>query len=136
MAWRLRSLILPLLVLAGCVPREPPEPLPPPPLPAPQVLHEEEIKPIERPELVILDIEEVREGKRITLTGTIINRGTGPARDLQVTVRVVDVQGATLLTTAAVPGTTRLAAGATTAFTARFERPENADEYRVEAVSR
>lgn len=136
MAWRPRSAILPLLLLTGCVPREPVEPLPPPPLPTPQILHEEEIEPIERPNLVILDIQEVRDGKRVAITGTIINRGTGPARDLQVTVRVIDIEGTTLLTTAAAASTTVLAAGATTSFAASFERPQNADEYRVEAVGR
>ena len=135
-----RSAALLLLALAAtsCVPRQPPEPPAPPPLPPPKVLYEEVIAPVERPALSITDIVETPSPDRrsVTVSGTLINRGTGATHDVSVQVEALNADGAVVLSTAATPTTQHIAPGTTAEFSATFDTRPDVDRYHVEAISR
>lgn len=125
-----------VLLLQACVPRAAPEKLPPPPAAAAHVLYEEDSQPPRRPDLAIADVnEEVgADGNTAVVSGTIVNRGDGPARDLQVTLSGLDLQGQIVLRIAAQPDSERVAARSSTRFSVRIDRDRSIDQYRVEVV--
>jgi hypothetical protein len=131
-----RGLIVLISLAPGCVPRAAPEPLPPPAPAAAQVLYEEDAQPPARPDLAIVDFgEEVSaDGNTATVSGTILNRGDGAARDLQVIVSGVDAQGQIVVRLAARPESDRVAAHSSVRFSVTLERDRSIDQYRVEAV--
>ncbi len=127
-----------LLLTCSCVPRQPPEPPRPPPPPAPKALIEEELKPLERPDIVITNIDEQvsQDHKTATVTGTLVNRGNGSTRTVTITVSALDKDGNELDSREAAPSTQHIAPGATATFVSSFERRPGIDHYHVEAISR
>ena len=130
--------LLLMIGLSSCVPRQPPEPLAPPPEPPPKILQEEELKPIERPDIVISNFDEhvSEDHKTATVIGTLINRGNGATRKVVVTVTALDKEGRELESRDATPSTQRIAAGSSATFFVSFERRPEIDQYHVEAISR
>jgi hypothetical protein len=125
-------------LLPGCVPRQPPEPPRQPAPPPPRVLYEEDLKPVERPQILITDVNETLSEDRRTaiVNGTLVNRGNGATHELAITVWGLDKVGAEVAQRQAVPSTQRIPPGGTATFTANFERRPEIDHYHVEAVSR
>jgi hypothetical protein len=83
-------------------------PATPPPLPrvAPTPpLSEEEIKPLEHPNIAITDLDETPspDGKTVTVSGSLINRGHGATREAYVHVEALNHDGAVASTSAAAP---------------------------------
>lgn len=126
-----------LALVSGCVPRQPPEPEAAP-LPTPKVLVEEDIVVDQRADLSILDIDEQREaqGDRVIVTGTVVNRGPGKARNLTVTVSALDESGSELLTLPAEVGSSVLEPNSSTKFSVRLHLPPGTVRYHVVAQSR
>ncbi|MCX8073699.1 MAG: FxLYD domain-containing protein [Candidatus Binatia bacterium] len=125
------------LLLAGCVPRQPPEPEAVV-VPTPKILVEEDIPVVERPELAIADVEEQAnpQGASVVVSGTVINRGRGRARNLTVTVQVLDEAGNELLVLPAKTQVSVLEPDSSTTFHVEFQRPPGTARYHVVAQSR
>ncbi|MBI3786486.1 MAG: hypothetical protein HY270_24115 [Deltaproteobacteria bacterium] len=141
MRYAARALLGSLALLAltySCVPRQPPEPLLPPPPPPPKVLVEEEIKPVERPEIIISDFsEQVSEDRKTaTVTGTLINRGNGATHQVTISVSALDKDGHEVDRREATPSTQRIAPETTATFVSTFDRRPEIDHYHVESISR
>lgn len=124
------------LVALGCAPPRPQAPVVAPS--ATPALSEEAIKPVERPQLAIVDLDERPGPDRhtITVAGTLVNRGTGPTRTVYVHVDAVDHNGAVILSTDSEPSTEAIAPGGTANFSVSFENRPEIEHYHVEAISR
>jgi|GEM_PF-1609453 len=125
------------LAAASCVPRQPPEPVLLPP-PTPKILVEEEIVVPERPELAILDVvEEPGPDKETALvSGIVENRGSGRARNLRVTVQVLDDSGTPLVSLPAEVSSATVDPQSQVTFRAQVPRPRGAAKIHVVAESR
>ncbi len=125
-------------LIAGCVAPAPPEPALPPPPPPPKILVEEEVRPVERPELAILEVEENRgsDPQMVEVVGRVLNRGPGRARQLSVTVHVLDDQGNELASLPAQVDSDTIEPNATVGFRLLLQRPGGASRYEVVAVAR
>jgi hypothetical protein len=129
-----RGFVLGCLLLSAC---KPPAPRPVSLAPTP-ALQEEALRPIERPQLRILDLHETPspDGKRIMLTGTLKNDGVGPTHELVINIEGRDDNNAVVCSAQAVPSTEEVLPGDTVSFTATLDnRPETVD-YHVEAIGR
>lgn len=124
-----------LAVLAGCTP--PPAPAPPPPLPTPP-LSEEDLRPIERPRIVITDLNESpsSDKKVVSVSGRLVNRGSGTTREVYVHVEALNRDGAVVQSADSEPTTELIAPGSTADFAVTLENRGDVDRYHVEAVSR
>lgn len=121
---------------AGCVAPAPPEPPRPPEPPPPKILVEEEIRPVERPDLVILEVkEEPKSDGQVEVVGTVLNRGPGTARNLVVTVHLLDAGGNELAVLPAEVSRATLEANATASFRLATTRPPTTASYHVVAVA-
>jgi hypothetical protein len=129
--------IVMLLVYApACAaPRVPPR-LPPPAPPPP--LYEEEIKPVETLKLDIIDFNEMpsADRKAVTVTGTLVNRGTRTTREVYVHVEALDKDGAVVVSADPTPSTQTIAPDSTATFSTAFENRANIESYHVEAIGR
>lgn len=125
------------VTLCSCVPRERPEEVIVAPAPTP-ALSEEEIRPLERPNIAIVDVNEhiSADGHTTTVSGTLVNRGAGPTNAVSVHVEALDRDGAVVVSTDSEPSTELIAPGATASFSASFENRPGIDRYHVEAISR
>jgi len=139
---RLLPPLLALLLLAGCL-RDPELPPPPPPVlpvpPTPSLTLEEDLQPDPTVRIEIIDLrDEVNSAsKRITLTGTLVNRGTRATSQVSVKVSALDEQGLTVVSVAALPSTDRIPPdGGTARFTAEIDHHPAIRSYHVEAVAR
>lgn len=133
----LRALLLPALAvaMAACVPPAPVAPQAPPPTP---ILSEEIIAPPERLDTAIIDFHETRNpnGQTVTVSGTLVNRGTRTTSAVQVHVEALNKDGAVVASTNPVPSTQLIAPGSTATFSATFESRPAIDRYHAEAISR
>jgi hypothetical protein len=135
-----RAAVLVLAVaLSACI-REPELPPPPPPAPPPPgPYYEEDLQPDPTVRIEIIDLgDEVdRERNRVTVTGTLINRGTKATSRVSVKVHALDEHGDTVVNVAAVPSTDRIPAnGGRARFTAEFDHNPAIRSYHVEALAR
>lgn len=136
-----RRLLLPLLLfLPACI-REPERPPPPPPPPpaAAAAIQEENLQPDPIIRLEIIDLHDTRDEKtnRVTVTGTLINRGTKPTSQVNVKLTALDEQGLMIVSVAAVPSTDRIAAdGGTAKFSAEIDYIPAIRTFHVEALAR
>lgn len=142
MECRRLALVLPLLLaLAACI-REPELPPPPPPAPrppTPSIYFEENLQPDPTVRIEILDLrDEVnQQTKRVTVTGTMINRGTKATSQVSVKLSALDEHGNTVVSLSALPSTDRIPAnGGTARFTAEIDLNAAIRRYHVEAVAR
>ena len=121
--------------LVACVPPVPPER--PRPEPTPPIV-EEDLKPAETVEIGITDLNDKRgtDGKTLTLTGTLVNRGTRTTREVAVHVEALDQDGAVVASADPDPSTQIIAPGSTATFSVVFESHPTIDHYHVEAVAR
>ncbi|GIW44984.1 MAG: hypothetical protein KatS3mg077_2266 [Candidatus Binatia bacterium] len=126
-----------LLWAHGCVPRQPPEPARLPE-PTPKILVEEEIIVPERPELAIIDVREEpqEEPGTVVVSGTVVNRGRGRARNLTVTVQALDAAGNELVALPAEVDASVLDGNSSAGFRVRLQRPPGTVRYHVVAQSR
>lgn len=131
------TLLLALLQTTACTPRVMSTAPPPPPPPTP-VLEEEPLRPIERPDVAITDVNEISspDGKTVTVTGTLINRGTGPTREVSTAIAALDKNGVVLMSARVDPTPPSIAAEGTASFSATFANRPDIDRYRVEVISR
>jgi hypothetical protein len=123
------------LVATACVP---PAPVTPPaPRPTP-VLSEEEISPPQRLDVAIIDFHETpsADRKTVTVTGTLVNRGTRTTNQVRVHVEALDKNGVAVLSADPVPSTQLIAPDSTATFSALFENRPEIDRYHAEAISR
>jgi hypothetical protein len=122
-------------VASACVP---PVQIPPPVPPPTPALTEEEIAPIERLDVAIIDFYETRspDRKTVTVTGTLINRGTRATRVVHVRVEALSTDGAVVASTDPAPSTQSIVPGATATFSSVFENRPDIDRYHAEAMSR
>ena len=129
------SLLALAIVPLSCVP---PARIPPPPPPPTPVFSEEEIKPPETLDVAIIEFAEKPNPDRtaVVVSGTLVNRGTRPTRDVHVHVEALDKNGAVVASTDPVPSTQLIAPGATATFSATFEKRPEIDRYHAEALSR
>jgi hypothetical protein len=136
MSNRARCGIASVLFVAACarrpVPLAPPLPLPPPPI------VEEEIKAVEKPNIGIVDLNETpsEDRRTVTVTGTLVNRGTGTTHEVYVHVEALERNGAVLVSADSDPTTELIAPGSTAHFSVVFENRADVDRYHVEAISR
>ena len=123
------------IVASACVPPAPMPPTAPPPTP---VLTEEQIAPVERLDVAIIDFHETQSPDRRTVmvTGTLVNRGTRATRVVHVRVEALDKDGAVVVSADPTPSTQNIAPGATATFAAVFENRPEIDRYHAEAMSR
>jgi hypothetical protein len=123
--------------VTACAAPPAPPPQPPPPVP-PAPIYEEEIKPVETLKLDILDLNEVpsADRKTVTVTGTLINRGTRTTREVYVHVEALDKDGAVVVSTDPDSSTQTIAPDSTATFSAMFENRADIDRYHVEAIGR
>src|SRR5262252_5115328 len=106
---RLRALLAFLTLNAGCI-REPEPPPPPPVAPAmaaPGIYYEENLQPEPTVRLEIIGLDDARDAvsKRVTVTGTLVNRGNRPTSQVSVKVTALDENGDMVLSIAALPST-------------------------------
>ena len=123
------------LVASACVP---PAQLPPPAPPPTPALSEEEIAPVDRLDVAIIDFYETRspDGKTVTVAGTLVNRGTRATRVVHVRVEALGTDGAVVASAEPAPSTQSIVPGATGTFSAVFENRPDIDRYHAEAMSR
>ena len=121
--------------LTSCVPPAPVTPPAPPPTPA---LSEEPLAPPERLDVAIIDFHETPgpDRKTVTVTGTLVNRGTRATRQVRVHVEALDKGGAVVVSADPVPSTQLIAPGSTSTFAVTFENRPDIDRYHAEAISR
>lgn len=121
--------------LISCVPPAPLTPAAAPPTPA---LSEEAIAPAERLDVAIIDFHETpsADRKTVTVTGTLVNRGTRATRQVHVHVEALDKGGAVVVSADPVPSTQLIAPGSTSTFSVTFENRPEIDRYHAEAISR
>lgn len=126
-----------VVMSAGCVAPVPPEPARLPEPPPPKILAEEDIRPVEKPSLVILEVNEEpqSDGQTVELVGTVLNRGPGTARNLNVTVHIVDAHGNELAVLPAEVSRVTVEANGTASFRLITVRPPNTVSYHVVAVA-
>jgi hypothetical protein len=135
---RVIALLLAAAAVA-CRPREmPPPPPPAAPTPISGIYYEEDLRPVEQPQIEIVDLQETpsTDGKRVTVTGTLINRGTKATSELSVVVDAFDADGNLLESAGALPSTERVAPTGTAIFTATFNDARGIARYHVEAIAR
>ena len=115
----------------------PPAPPVPPTVPTP-ALSEEDLKPEERPDITITDLEEVSspDHKVVTVTGTLVNRGMGATREVYVRVEALNREGAVVATADSDTLGGRILPGATARFSVRLENRADIERYHVEALAR
>lgn len=121
--------------LTSCVP---PAPLPPPPpLPTP-ALSEEELRPVERINIAITDHDEITssDGKTVTVTGTLVNRGTRPTHQVYVHVEALNRDGGVILSADSDLTSEVILPGGTARFSVLLENRSDIDRYHVEALAR
>jgi len=132
-----RALISGALSIAAsaCVP---PATMPPPAPPPTPVLTEEQIAPVERLDVAIIDFHETPspDRKTVMVTGTLVNRGTRATRVVHVHVEALDKDGAVVVSADPDPSTQSIAPGTTATFVAVFENHPEIDRYHAEAMSR
>jgi hypothetical protein len=121
--------------VTACVP---PAPLPPPAAPPTPALSEEPLAPPERLDVAIIDFHEAPspDHKTVTVTGTLVNRGTRTTNSVHVHVEALDKSGAAVASVNPVPSTQLIAPGSTASFSVTFENRPDIDRYHAEAVSR
>jgi hypothetical protein len=131
------ALLLLLVTVLACAP-PPTLPPPPPPVVATPPLSEEEIKPLERPNIAITDLDETAspDGKTVTVSGMLVNRGRGATREVYVHVEALNRDGAVVQFADSEPSTELIQSGSTAAFSVKLENRPDIDRYHVEAVSR
>jgi hypothetical protein len=119
----------------ACVP---PAPVPPPAAPPTPALSEEVIAPVERLDVAIIDFHETvsPDRKTVTVTGTLVNRGTRATHEIRVHVEALDKGGAVVASADPVPSTQLVAPGSTSTFAVTFENRPEIDRYHAEAFSR
>jgi hypothetical protein len=130
------ALVLPLVTVLACTPPAPAPP--PPPVAATPPLSEEEIKPLERPNIAITDLDETAgpDGKTVTVSGMLVNRGRGATREVYVHVEALNRDGAVVQFADSEASTELIQSGSTAAFSVKLENRPDIDRYHVEAVSR
>ena len=99
---------------------------------------EERIKALEKPNIAVLDVNEILSGDRkaVTVVGTLINRGTRATRDIVVHVEALDKNGVVLMSTDSDPDPIAIPPGATGSFSVSFQNRNDVDRYHVEAIAR
>ena len=114
-----------------------PRPLPPPP-PAARPLSEEELKPLERVSLAITGHDEIPspDGKTVTVTGTVANRGTKPTPQVVVHVEALNSDGVIVLSGDSEVTSEVIPPGGTASFSVKLENRADVDRYHVEALAR
>jgi len=128
--------VLASALVSACIPPAPP------PAPAraaaPLPISEEDITPVQKPEIAIIDVNETAgpDKKTVIVSGVLVNRGTGATRQIYVHVEALDRNGAVLVSADSEPSTAAIAAGATGRFAVTFENRADVDRYHVEAISR
>jgi len=129
-------LALASVLVAACTPPAPPS-APARAEPA-RAVSEEEIKPVQKPNLAIIDLVETptADKKTVTVSGRLVNRGTGTTREVYVHVEALDHDGAVLISADSEPSTEAIAPGATGGFSVMLENRRDVDSYHVEAISR
>lgn len=124
------------LWVAGCTQLAPPSApaRAAPPLP----IYEEEIKPVQKPDVAIIDFTETpsADKKTVTVSGVLVNHGTGATREISVHVEALDRDGAVLVSADSEPSSDVIPAGGTGHFSVTFENRAEVDRYHVEAISR
>ena len=96
------------------------------------------MRPAERPQILITDLSETpsADHRRVTLNGTLENRGAAPTHEIFVHVEALDRDGAVVLSTDSDPSSPIIAPESTSRFAATFENRADIDHYHVEAISR
>jgi hypothetical protein len=124
-----------IVAVSGCVP---PAQIPPPAPPPTPVLTEEQIAPVERLDVAIIDFHETPnpDRKTVMVTGTLVNRGTRATRVVRVHVEALNKDGVVVVGADPTPSTQSIAPGTTATFAAEFENRPEIDRYHAEALSR
>ena len=101
-------------------------------------LSEEELRAEERPNIAIADLDETAgpDQKVVTVTGTLVNRGTGPTLAVFVRVEALNRDGAVVVSADSEPIAGVIPPGATARFSVVLENRTDIDRYHVEAVAR
>lgn len=134
---RIAAALLPsVLACSACTAGRPLPP--PPPAPRPPALTEEDVRPVERPRVEVLAVDETAgaDGQTVTVSGTLVNRGTGVTREVAVRVHALDAAGAVVRTADTRPVSEIIAPGATTTFFVTMENRPEVRSYHVEVISR
>jgi hypothetical protein len=110
----------------------------PPPPPPPKILYEEVLNPIERPALTITNVVETAnpDGTTVTVSGTLVNHGSGSTQQVSVRVAALNADGVELFSAGAVPSTERIAPDSTATFAVTLEKRPGVNQYHVEAIAR
>ncbi len=135
---RSRSLRFALYAVSTCVTScAPSAPLVPAAVPTPAV-SEEALRAEERPDIAIIDLDETvgPDQHVVTVTGTLVNRGTGATRALFVRVEALNRDGAVVARADAEPTVGVIPPGATARFSVLLENRGDVDRYHVEALAR
>jgi hypothetical protein len=132
-----RTLMSVALAIAATACVRPAQMPPPAPPPAP-VLTEEQLAPVERLDVAIIDFHETPSADRrsVTVTGTLVNRGTRATRVVHVHVEALNKDGAVVVSADPAPSTQSIAPGTTATFAAVFANRPDIDRYHAEALSR
>src|SRR5579862_6571666 len=135
-AYRCCGFVLANAFLIACTPPTPPAA--PARAEAALPISEEDIKPVPTPTLVITDFVETpsADKKTVTVSGQLVNRGTGATREVYVHVEALSHDGAVLVSADSVPSTETIAPGAVGGFSVTMENRPDIDRYHVEAISR
>lgn len=123
------------LAVSACKPEPPVKVELPPPAHA---LTEEEVRPVEQPQMEIVDLQEdsSADKKQVTLRGTLRNNGTGPTHQLAVRVEARNQADLVLFSVEATPSTEVVAPGESVTFTAVVDNRPDTAGYRVETLAR
>ncbi len=130
------ALLLAAQVLVGCVAREPAELPAPPPPPTPQVLLEENMPVVEKPQVRITDIKDALTDDKteFIVTGLLTNDGNGPTTSIVLQVEGHDMDEKVIETADGIVSTQVIQAHETATFTSRLKRRSDVVSYHVEAA--
>ena len=127
-------------IFACCIRKPELPPPPPPPMPpTPGIYYEENLQPEPTVRLEIIGLDDAKDPatQRVTVTGTLVNRGTRPTAQVSVKVTALDENGDEVISVAAVPSTDRIGAeGGTATFTADLGVNPAIRSYHVEAIAK
>ncbi len=126
--------VIALVALSACVARKPKvAPFPEPPRPP---IVEEDLTPVGRAEVGILDLndEPGADKKTVVVSGTLVNRGSRPTRRIIVHVQALDANGTVVTETQGFATPEAIAPGDTGRFTVEMANLPNIQDYHVEVL--
>jgi hypothetical protein len=128
-----------LAVLTAACKAPVPLPLPPAPTPVSGIYYEEELRAAQQVRVEIGNLQETvsADKRQVTVSGSLVNRGTRPTSAVSIRVSGLDLTNRRVISVYGEPSSNTIAAGGGTAtFTATLDNRPEVVRYHVEAIAK